>query len=347
MPDNEQRPAIALKNRALSTGGSVLAFIVLGLLQGGCTRGRPALPSPDAELIAAEMRLQYEEAAEFLIDDHKRLLRVGSRLLVANAQLCQRQSPFVGLITVSRADLREAFRGHEYWAPLQEVLMRRYEIGDSVKVLYVLPDSPAARSGVLSGDVLWSAVPPAEELVTESSDKSNQPLRFQIGRIGEVRTVDVDYVSQCAYSFQRVRSDDIAARSEGTRIYVTTGMLRFAADDDDLATILGHELAHHILEYLEKYGTPRTTETRLRDEREADHLGVYLAARAGFDISGTAAFWRRWARTNPEMISDRWSEVHPSTAERVVRLEVAVAEVQEKLRNGQPLLPNGMWKPEP
>ncbi len=304
----------------------------LGMLmcvQAACTR-RPVLPNLETELIERERWRQYEQAAALWLDHSKRLAQIGSRLLVNNAALCGSHLRFLGWIAASRADLRLVFPdSDEFSRHLREAMARRYEIGDLSKVIYVLPASPGARSGIRLGDVLLSNLQLPD----------GQPLDVEIVRDGELHVITVDYVPQCGYSFSVLLSDEIAAFADGTIIQVAIGMLRFAQSDDDLAIVLAHELAHNILAY---HLAHRAT---MQIELEADYVAVYLAARAGFDISGVTNFLRRWAAWSPGEIDRRRS--HPGTAERVVRVEATIAEVQEKLRLGEPLLPAGLREVNP
>ena len=51
-------------------------------------------------------------------------------------------------------------------------------------------------------------------------------------------------------------------------------MMRFATSDDELAVILGHEFGHGILQ----------TGSKPHFEADADYIGLYMAAQAGYDI---------------------------------------------------------------
>jgi predicted Zn-dependent protease len=124
----------------------------------------------------------------------------------------------------------------------------------------------------------------------------------------------------------------INAFADGEEISVTTGMLRFVNNDDELALVIGHELAHNVLGHPD-YERGRKdnpilhgmTEGALLDatlatagtygrrgraltgiggntgklaffqvfEREANDLGLYFVQRAGFDPSQAVDLWRR------------------------------------------------------
>lgn len=144
----------------------------------------------------------------------------------------------------------------------------------------------------------------------------------------------------------------------GGKVVVFTGLLTLIDQnngrDDWLATVLGHEiahaLAHHASERLaresltERAGkvvasgigsiNPEERDRLLkvlavggrfgslpfdrRQESEADHIGVFLMAFAGYDPHAAVQFWEAMAQrgTNvPEILSD-----HPSDARRIAQL---------------------------
>ena len=288
------------------------------------------LPDLDSRLVERERWGQYEAAVALWLGHSERLAQIGSRLLVSNAALCGIHRRFLGWIAAGRADLTLVFPASEEFSPhLREAMARRYEIGELSKVIYVLPASPGARGGIRVGDVLLS------NLQLDDAE----PLDVEVLRDGQVQLLTVTYVPQCGYSFSVLLSDEIAAFADGTTIQVATGMLRFAQSDAELAIVLAHELAHNILAYHVEH---RAT---WQNELEADYVAVYLAARAGFDISRVSNFFRRWAALSPGEIDRRGN--HPGTAERVIRLTTTIAEVQAKLSRGEPLVPAGMREVEP
>jgi predicted Zn-dependent protease len=149
----------------------------------------------------------------------------------------------------------------------------------------------------------------------------------------------------------------------GGKIGVYTGMLRVAQTQDQLATVLAHEIAHVIAKHTnERLSTAAVAETGLTaaqvllggdspgqrqlmgalglgaqvgvllpfsraQESEADLLGLRLMARAGFDPRGSVELWRRMQReaqgSPPEFLS-----THPAESTRIAQLERSMREVQ-------------------
>lgn len=79
-------------------------------------------------------------------------------------------------------------------------------------------------------------------------------------------------------------SNDINASSGGFRIIVNNGMLKFLNDDNQMALVLGHELAHYKLGH---------SHSSISNEYAADHLGAIFMQRAGYNKCQGAIFFKR------------------------------------------------------
>ena len=139
------------------------------------------------------------------------------------------------------------------------------------------------------------------------------------------------------------------------RIFVTTGMLHFARVDDELALILGHELAHITQGHVSR-GALNTSLLGLGSqvvnvfspgigliagqvgqlflnhynqdqEREADLVGLRYAAAAGYDPQVGAEIMRRMAEEEPQTATASFFSSHPSSAERAQTLRRVAAQI--------------------
>src|SRR5258707_1090645 len=72
-------------------------------------------------------------------------------------------------------------------------------------------------------------------------------------------------------------------------------------------------------------------------QREADYVGAYYAARAGYDLAGAEDIWRAFSLENPDSI--RIARDHPITPVRFVQMQKAAAEIADKQRRHAPLIP--------
>jgi predicted Zn-dependent protease len=75
-------------------------------------------------------------------------------------------------------------------------------------------------------------------------------------------------------------------------------------------------------------------------ELEADYAGIYLAYRAGYDVSQAANVWRKMAIETGSATAKRYSSTHPSSPKRFIAQEQTYAEILNKEIDGQPLLPD-------
>jgi metalloendopeptidase OMA1, mitochondrial len=117
----------------------------------------------------------------------------------------------------------------------------------------------------------------------------------------------------------------------GGKIGVFEGLLRIVQNDDQLAVVLSHEiahaLAHHSSERLAREGLNRGgggfwgKAYDRAQESEADHIGLFFMTFAGYNPDEAVPFWERMERLShgrevPEILSD-----HPSDEHRIRDIE--------------------------
>jgi Zn-dependent protease with chaperone function len=136
-------------------------------------------------------------------------------------------------------------------------------------------------------------------------------------------------------------------------IVVTTGLLHaLELTDDELAFVIGHEIAHCIHGHRQMqtgnnlligigtalsallFGTRsgqwayvlgQLASLRLSrgSEKQADRTGMRLASKAGFDPQAALSLWRKAKRLQAPLIP--WLSDHPSTPDRLANLRVNLA----------------------
>jgi Zn-dependent protease with chaperone function len=80
-------------------------------------------------------------------------------------------------------------------------------------------------------------------------------------------------------------------------------------------------------------------------EAEADYVGAYIMAAAGFDYEAMPDVLRRLAQ--PKDFEFVWGRSHPPTPERAAAAEATIDEIRRKIAAGQPLRPEVKTKPVP
>ena len=141
----------------------------------------------------------------------------------------------------------------------------------------------------------------------------------------------------------------------GGKIVVFKGILPVAKNDDQLATVISHEishaLAHHSSERVARQemnqqgsGGIWSKSFDRQQETEADHIGLFLMTFAGYDPEEAIRFWERMQQAGggqqrvPEILSD-----HPSDAHRIQSMKAWVP----KAKAAKQAFDQGRIKPAP
>ncbi len=205
------------------------------------------------------------------------------------------------------------------------------------------------------GESTFAEIKDAE---TVSDDREKRERVERVGRrIAAVAERDIPGLD---WEFVLFEDDAINAFAlPGGKVGVYTGLFQLVETDDDLAVVMGHEVAHvtarHGNERMSQYllvsagGIAldvalrnRETETRQMAlmaygagatfgyilpysrsaESEADELGLYYSARAGYDPRAAPRFWERMAEAAEGRASPpAFLSTHPSHGRRVSDLE--------------------------
>lgn len=165
-----------------------------------------------------------------------------------------------------------------------------------------------------------------------------------VDQIGQ-RLVPASDRPNIPYTFQVVDNNQINAfATMGGYVYITTGLLRAADNEAQLASVLGHEIGHivsrHAVEQMRERaiqggiasvaGLDRNQAIAIgvelavnrpnsrRDELEADQLGLNNMVRAGYAPSAMVAFMEKLRRQGsvPSFLS-----THPAVDDRITALQ--------------------------
>jgi hypothetical protein len=282
-------------------------------------------------------------------DDH-RLARVAFHIATRAAASCPEPAPLTGAQLHHLAD---------YEAKDRTGFVRRFGLDRGPGILGVVADSPAAQARLIAGDVLLRVNGLPLQLGAAETARLNKerprgareaiearllqqlrvgPANLLVLRAGREFNVTLAPRLGCPAHVRLARSSEAKAVTDRGQIVLTTALLADVADDDELAIIIGHELAHLVLrhaEHLDAQGVPRgflrefgkNAERVYRTEAEADRLGLKLAWAAGYDPNAAIPLWRRLLA---KYDGPRLFRTHPSLRVRERLAREVIAELQTR-----------------
>lgn len=294
----------------------------------------------------ADLQVQSLDAMRAL---DGRVATIGHRLATANLALCADQNWLAGLTLHDLA---------QYGAGYRSSAIRAFGLDAGPAVLALAAGGPAEQAGMRLDDIILDIegeAPPQSELPAGPSFARMEPIlalldraladgvaTFAVRRAGTTLSVRVRADRGCTTRFQLIPSGRLNALADGRYVQVTTAIGNYVVDDDELAAVLAHELAHNILRHrarLDAAGVQRgllgnfgrNAQLIRETESEADRLSIYLLDRAGYDPEAAVRFWERFGRRGLNFIG---SPTHGNWRTRVAALRVEIENVRRSRAAG-------------
>jgi hypothetical protein len=313
---------------------------------------------------AAHQAAEQSAAFDALRASDVRVLSVGYRLATANAPFCRATENAAGLTL-----------HHVGQYPDAAAARAAFGFARDYAVLALVGDGPAAHAGIRTDDAVAALngarfVPAPADLEGIDQPEAYRPVAWADAKLRDAldagpvtltvlrdgQTVDVSFAGTpaCRSRFELRPSGQYGASADGDIVGITVPMLAFMADDDELAAILAHEMAHNLLEHRRRLNAAgiqrgllqqlgRNARLTLATEIEADRLSIWLMANAGYDPGGAIRFWTRYGRQRGKGIFS--APTHYRWKKRVGLFEEEIAKLAASARDPRGWLPPLLAKP--
>lgn len=196
-----------------------------------------------------------------------------------------------------------------------------------------------------------------QQIVGKATLSTDPQINAMVQRVGSRIAAVTDLDVQWEF---RVIQDDKQANAfalPGGKVAVYTGMLPITRDETGLAAVLAHEIAHVLARHggerlSQQMGVQTVTQVLAgmassnpatvqlvsaalgagasvgvllpwgrAQESEADHLGLILMAKAGYDPRAARDLWQRMADASKGQRPPEFLSTHPSEATRIQKIE--------------------------
>lgn len=187
----------------------------------------------------------------------------------------------------------------------------------------------------------------------------------RVKNIGE-KIAKITNINDYKWEFNLVENEQMNAFClPGGKVVVYTGILKVATNDDQLATVISHEIAHA----LARHGAERVSASMVQQgvqilgnvllaskapqytdvfnqtygigtqlgvmlpygrlqESEADEIGIYLMIKAGYNPNEAIKFWENMSK-NKEKTNEFFS-THPSSENRIENIKKIINKINSK-----------------
>lgn len=363
---------------ALSRLGNLTLMVSL-LALAACHPPDTRRPMPTRTAVSEEARHQERLAFERWIEQEMMFRQVVLDLKLVSAPLCDVTNLGFGF------EARAIDSVGKEWRDLHAEF---FQLKRMPRVAVISPSGPALAAGLRVGDEIAQAddrVMTGEEGDARALSRAMRrfglfrgALKLKVWRDGRDLDITIPPQPRCDLFAVIEPGDAIDAYVTDTgHMGVTSGLMDFVADKNELAMVVGHEIAHRsrdavVAREINEAGGAlagmvadillagvgvntggafsNAGEAMGRGayspefEAEADYIGLYLMAQAGYSIDQAPQFWRRLGSRAGAESAPGHARTHPSSAYRFLALEAAVAEIKAKRASGEPLIPGSRPK---
>jgi predicted Zn-dependent protease len=210
----------------------------------------------------------------------------------------------------------------------------------------------------------------AQEVLKKEKESKDQLQVERVKRVGN-RIAAAANKPDYKWEFHVIEKDTVNAFClPGGKVFVYTGILELTTSNDELAAVMGHEIAHALLRhggermsvalmaqaggqaasialgstvspaasqiFNQAYGVGAQVGVMLphsrSQESEADEVGMILAAKAGYEPSGALSLWRKMDAYAKSKGQNvpGFLSTHPTTEDRMEAIQAKMGAIRAK-----------------
>jgi predicted Zn-dependent protease len=196
-----------------------------------------------------------------------------------------------------------------------------------------------------------------------SQDPQKNAMVKRIGnRIAKVASSEYSTAKNFTWEFFVIENDEEANAFclPGGKVFVYTGLFKYASNDDELAAVMGHEIGHALARHgaermsagelqqmggqvlgavMQGRGNPQNTAMVMQafgigsqlgimlphsrtQEYEADTIGLVLSAKAGYNPNSALSFWEKFSKSGGSQ--PEYLSTHPAPANRITKIKALI-----------------------
>jgi membrane-associated protease RseP (regulator of RpoE activity) len=261
-------------------------------------------------------------ALSALRDADARIAVVAWRLQKSNVAMCGDGTPLAGFSIETLDQYNPSERGKA---------SAEFGLRDLPQVSAVVPESAAGKAGLKPGDTILAVNgQPMPRAVGGRPDYGRTAaaegvLAAALAQPPVTLTLTSRIVSfspdrGCASSVQLVPGGRLDAVADGQYVQISGAMYGFVANDDELAFVLAHELAHNVVPEAKHAATAAGQRAA---ELAADRAAIHMMEQAGYDVGVVVPLMERLRRKNRLSWLDG---SHPAWSYRLAAAARAAAE---------------------
>jgi predicted Zn-dependent protease len=226
-------------------------------------------------------------------------------------------------------------------------------------------------------EVLSASLTQYDEYIRTARKSADENQAAMVARVGRnIASATESYLKQNGLSgeiqnfkweFNLIKSDDVNAFCmPGGKIVVYEGLMRLVSSDDELAVVVGHEVAHAVAkhgnermsqEILAQYGASFVSAAlseksqavqaagntvfglgaqlgvmlpySRRHELEADYMGLVFMTMAGYNPDLAVAFWQKMSAASGNSGTPDFLSTHPGDSRRISEIRRYLPEMEK------------------